>query len=76
MPGQTEGPKNGSTDGQKEGQTLFYRTLLAIAGGPNSLLNLVYHFSELQNKIQIQNLQLLILYMDGHEFLVNLDNVL
>ena len=76
MPGETEGPKDESTDGQKEGQTLFYRSFLAITGGPNSVLNLVYHFAELQNKIQIQNIQLLILYMDGHEFLINLDNVL
>ena len=26
--------KNTPTDGQKDGQTLFYRTLVATAGGP------------------------------------------
>ena len=32
--GRTEGWMEGQTEGWKDGQTLFYRTLLATAGGP------------------------------------------
>ena len=36
MPGQTEGQKDGRTEGWTD-KTLFYRTLPATAGGPTRL---------------------------------------
>ena len=36
MPGQKGGQKDRRTEGQKDGQTQFYKTLLATAGGPKT----------------------------------------
>ena len=50
MEGWTEGQK----DGQKEGKTLFYRTLPASAGGPIKNIQNNYQFSSNGRRKQIE----------------------
>ena len=39
MPGQTERQPKGWTEGEKDGQTLFYITLPATAGSPKNCVS-------------------------------------